>query len=66
MTDEAMTDEAMTDEAMTDELWKKFQNDFNAMTDDEIDEEICEIKEHIIWFEAVSAWIKAGRPRNKT
>ena len=56
----------MTDEAMTDELWKKFQNDFNAMTDDEIDEEICEIKEHIIWFEAVSAWIKAGRPRNKT
>jgi hypothetical protein len=47
--------------------WAKYQNDFNGMTDAEVDSEedssraIVDEKED--WLEAVAAWKAAGKPR---
>lgn len=47
--------------------WSKFQGDFNAMTDAEIEvvtlEEQAKVDEAEEWFEAVAAWKSAGKPR---
>lgn len=48
-------------------VWDQYQNDFDAMTDKQIDEETRsarnEVEEHESWLEAVAAWDEAGRPR---
>lgn len=55
---------------MTQNAWSKFQNDFDSMTDAEVDsvtkEEERNLEQAEEWLEAVSAWAKAGRPRVKT
>jgi len=49
------------------DVWKKFQGDFNAMTDTQIDWETKRaqdvVDEQEEWLEAVAAWTSAGRPR---
>lgn len=50
------------------EAWKEYEADFNAMTDEEIEEErsISQsyVDEHESWLEAVASWEAAGKPRN--
>jgi hypothetical protein len=49
------------------EAWKRFEGDFNCMTDEEVEEvsageqEALERAEE--WLEAVASWKSAGRPR---
>lgn len=47
--------------------WSRYQNDFDAMTDEQIADETkkaeAETEEHEGWLEAVAAWDAAGRPR---
>lgn len=49
------------------DAWKEYEDDFNAMTDEEIEVEtersLHEIAEHESWVEAVTLWKAAGRPR---
>jgi hypothetical protein len=49
------------------EAWKRYENDFNAMTDDEIEYESNaerqKLDEAEDWLEAVAAWEAAGKPR---
>lgn len=49
--------------------WKEYENDFNAMTDDEIERETSSAQERLeeaeSWLEAVASWEAAGRPRKK-
>lgn len=49
--------------------WKQYANDFNAMTDKQIEDECnrchAEINEAENWLEAVASWTAAGRPRKK-
>jgi len=47
--------------------WAKYANDFNAMTDEEIERE-CEVERDKLneaeeWLEAVTAWEADGKPR---
>lgn len=53
---------------MNDNLWKKFEGDFNSMTDEEIDDLTNEAQEKIDdeteWVEAVASWKAAGKPRD--
>lgn len=48
--------------------WEKFRGDFNALTDEEIEEEVAQEQEKLAeaeeWLEAVVAWKKAGKPRD--
>lgn len=50
---------------MTD--WAQYQNDFDAMTDAEIEYETRQSQDQLdeaeSWLEAVAAWKAAGRPR---
>ena len=50
-------------------IWKQYAGDFNAMTDEEIDNESSSsqdlVDEHTEWIEAVASWVAAGKPRNK-
>jgi len=50
------------------EDWQGYSADFDAMTDEEIDEEVlCEqskLDEAESWLEAVAAWKAAGKPRS--
>lgn len=47
--------------------WAKFQNDFNAMSDEEIADtsraEQDALDQAEEWLEAVAAWEAAGKPR---
>ena|SRR6218665_935943 len=50
------------------EPWYDYRGDFNAMTDEEIEQE-CEIARNRVaeeesWLEAVESWKQAGRPRS--
>lgn len=49
------------------EAWKQYENDFNSMTDEEIEEErqMAQnvVDEHEGWLEAVASWEAAGKPR---
>lgn len=60
-----MTAEPMTKNA----AWAKFQNDFNAMSNEQIADvtrdEQDKLDEAEEWLEAVAAWEAAGRPRTK-
>lgn len=51
-------------------LWKEYEDDFNAMTDAEIEEETRQaqdiIDENESWVEAVMSWKAAGKPRRDT
>ena len=53
---------------MIDDLWKEYAGDFNAMSDEEIDQEesIAQnlIDENQPWVDAVASWRAAGKPRN--
>lgn len=53
---------------MTNQAWKKYEGDFNSMTDDEIAKEVSDEQDKIAeaedWLEAVASWEKAGKPRN--
>lgn len=48
--------------------WSKYQNDFDAMTDLQIDAETSDMADQLEqaeeWLEAVAAWESAGRPRS--
>lgn len=48
--------------------WSKYQNDFDAMTDKQVENEKKRsqdlIDEHEEFVEAVAAWEAAGRPRS--
>jgi hypothetical protein len=49
--------------------WAEYQNDFDAMTDKEVNEETRRSQSEVVWaeswLEAVAAWEAAGRPRTK-
>ena len=49
--------------------WSMYQNDFDAMSDEDIEHEteVCrhDLEEAESWLEAVAAWEAAGRPRTK-
>lgn len=51
------------------ELWKKYANDFNALTDAEIEHESSQARDQISecedWLEAVISWEAAGKPRSE-
>ncbi|WP_303713627.1 hypothetical protein [Brevundimonas naejangsanensis] len=48
--------------------WGKFQNDFNAMTDNDAIDETRRMENQLDeaegWLEAVAAWEHAGKPRS--
>lgn len=50
------------------EAWKEYRNDFNAMSDEEIEHETRiaqnDLDEAESWLEAVASWEAAGRPRD--
>lgn len=50
------------------EAWKRYEADFNAMTDQEIESERNAardlVDENEDWLEAVASWEAAGRPRS--
>lgn len=50
---------------MTD-AWKHYKDDFNALTDEEIENEcaiaLSKLEEAEEWLEAVAAWKAAGKP----
>lgn len=49
------------------EEWKRYEADFNGMTDEEIEGECKRERENLEaaeeWLEAVASWIRAGKPR---
>jgi hypothetical protein len=49
--------------------WDEYQNDFDAMSDAEVDRESRDaqalVDENESWLEAVAAWDAAGRPRTE-
>lgn len=49
--------------------WYKFRGDFNAMTDDQIENSAKEYQDKIDdaeeWLEAIAAWKDAGKPRKE-
>lgn len=50
------------------EAWVRFRYDFDAMTDEEVEEATREeqgkFEEAEEWLEAVASWEAAGRPRS--
>lgn len=48
-------------------IWKEYENDFNAMTDEEIEDECRDCQNQVddaqSWLEAVASWKMAGKPR---
>ena len=50
------------------EAWKRYADDFNAMTDEEVENERQQaqalVDEQEEWLEAVASWEAAGKPRN--
>lgn len=48
-------------------IWKQYKNDFDSMTDAEIEKEVNEEQEKIDeaqeWLDAVASWKAAGCPR---
>lgn len=55
-------------EPIKNEHWKQYANDFNSMTDEQIQRETNSsrdiVDEHEDWLEAVASWERAGKPRN--
>lgn len=53
---------------VTDPAWKRYEADFNAMTDEEVEAERASaqalVDEQEEWLEAVAAWEAAGKPRS--
>lgn len=51
------------------EAWKEYRNDFNAMTDEQIEQEVRQSEEQLneaeSWLEAVASWKAAGKPRDE-
>lgn len=51
------------------EAWIDYANDFDALSDEEIEEEVKyeenRLAEAESWLEAVASWKAAGKPRNK-
>lgn len=49
------------------EAWKRYEADFNSMTDEEIERERQSaqalVDEQEDWLEAVASWEAAGKPR---
>lgn len=49
--------------------WKRYAADFNAMTDEEVEEERRRaqdlVDEQESWLEAVASWEAAGKPREQ-
>ena len=54
---------------MMDDLWKQYEADFNAMSDEEVESERQSaqnlVDEQTDWLEAVASWEAAGKPRNR-
>ena len=57
----------ITPQLLWENHYKKFADDFNSMTDDEIESEklIAEyqVDQHTEWLEAIAIWKKIGCPR---
>ncbi len=51
------------------EAWKQYAADFNALTDEEVEEERQRaqdlVDEQESWLEAVASWEAAGKPRDR-
>lgn len=51
------------------DAWKQYVGDFDAMSDEEVEQELGralnEIDEQESWVEAVASWKAAGKPRTK-
>jgi hypothetical protein len=56
--------------AAKDKLWRQYSQDFDLMTDEEIDQhtKFCIEDKHDAecWLDAVASWEAAGRPRSET
>jgi hypothetical protein len=54
-------------DARPNDAWRRYENDFNAMSDEEIAEEVRRSEDQLIeaedWLDAVASWESAGRPR---
>lgn len=52
------------------EAWKRYAADFNAMTDEEVENERRDaqalVDEQEDWLEAVASWEAAGKPRGES
>jgi DNA phosphorothioation-dependent restriction protein DptG len=50
------------------DAWKQFRTDFNALTDEQIEDtckhEQSKLDEAETWLEAVASWKAAGKPRD--
>lgn len=51
------------------EAWREYENDFNNLTDEQVEWEVRsaerDLDEAESWLEAVASWKAAGKPRNK-
>lgn len=54
-------------EKLSEETWKRYEEEFNTLTDEEIAEEtsycLGEVVEVQDWLDALASWNAAGRPR---
>jgi hypothetical protein len=54
---------------MSEPAWKKYSNDFDAMSDVQIEVETRQAEQDLEnaenWLEAVASWKAAGQPRSK-
>lgn len=54
---------------MSDPAWKRYANDFDAMTDIQVEVETMQAEQDLEnaedWLEAVASWKAAGKPRSK-
>lgn len=59
--------EVLNAAAQTSAVWSRYQNDFDAMSENDIIDETRRMEDQLdeaeSWLEAVSAWEAAGRPR---
>jgi hypothetical protein len=64
----SITDDTLTDETPPDDAWREYTDDFDALSDIEVEEEVEmeleKLKKAESWLEAVRLWKAAGRPRN--
>lgn len=49
------------------DAWKRYEGDFNSLTDEQIESECGDAEESLAeaedWLEAVASWEAAGKPR---
>lgn len=59
----------MSEVKHTPEAWKRYEGDFNSMTDAEVETAVGEAEDAVEeaegWLEAVASWKAAGCPRKE-